>query len=78
MAIRNIAHAIQSGETLLGLAVGVESMSLQCVVFFSITAVSPILAASPRPTPIVVESIASHSQAHDCTEVRGTTLPLVP
>ncbi|KAJ8084041.1 hypothetical protein PM082_002808 [Marasmius tenuissimus] len=28
MAIRNIAHAIQSGETSLGLAIGVESMSL--------------------------------------------------
>ncbi|KAG6813260.1 hypothetical protein H0H92_012674 [Tricholoma furcatifolium] len=28
MAIRNIAHSIQSGETSLGLALGVESMSL--------------------------------------------------
>ncbi|KII93505.1 hypothetical protein PLICRDRAFT_131359 [Plicaturopsis crispa FD-325 SS-3] len=28
MAIRNIAHAIQSGETSLGLALGVESMTL--------------------------------------------------
>jgi len=28
MAIRNIAHAIQAGETSIGLAVGVESMSL--------------------------------------------------
>ncbi|KAG7099247.1 hypothetical protein E1B28_001110 [Marasmius oreades] len=28
MAIRNIAHAIQSGEASLGLAIGVESMSL--------------------------------------------------
>jgi len=28
MAIRNIAHAIQAGETSLGVAVGVESMSL--------------------------------------------------
>jgi len=28
MAIRNIAHAIQTGETSLGVAVGVESMSL--------------------------------------------------
>lgn len=29
MAIRNIAHAIQAGEISLGLAVGVESMSLK-------------------------------------------------
>jgi hypothetical protein len=29
MAIRNIAHAIQAGETSIGLAVGVESMSKQ-------------------------------------------------
>jgi len=29
MAIRNIAHAIQSGEISLGVAVGVESMSLK-------------------------------------------------
>jgi acetyl-CoA acetyltransferase len=29
MAIRNIAHAIQVGEASLGLAVGVESMSLK-------------------------------------------------
>jgi len=28
MAVRNIAHAIRSGETSIGLAVGVESMSL--------------------------------------------------
>jgi acetyl-CoA acyltransferase 1 len=31
MAIRNIAHAIKSGETQIGLALGVESMSLQYV-----------------------------------------------
>jgi acetyl-CoA acyltransferase 1 len=29
MAIRHIAHAIQAGETTLGLAVGAESMSLK-------------------------------------------------
>jgi acetyl-CoA acetyltransferase len=29
MAIRNIAHAIQAGETSIGLAVGVDSMSKQ-------------------------------------------------
>lgn len=29
MAIRNIAHAIQSGETSIGLAAGVDSMSLK-------------------------------------------------
>ncbi|KIK06956.1 hypothetical protein K443DRAFT_673845 [Laccaria amethystina LaAM-08-1] len=60
MAIRNIAHAIQSGETSLGLAVGVESMSL-----------------NPRPTPKVVESIASNSQAHDCIEPMGWTAEMV-
>lgn len=31
MAIRNIAHTIQSGETSLGLAVGVENMTLKLV-----------------------------------------------
>lgn len=31
MAIRSIAHAIQVGDISLGLALGVESMSLQCV-----------------------------------------------
>ncbi|KAF7306956.1 40S ribosomal protein S3-1 [Mycena indigotica] len=31
MAIRSIAHAIQAGETSIGLAVGVDSMSLQSV-----------------------------------------------
>jgi acetyl-CoA acetyltransferase len=29
MAIRNIAHAIQSGETSIGLAVGAENMTLK-------------------------------------------------
>jgi len=29
MAIRNIAHAIQAGEASIGVAVGVESMSLK-------------------------------------------------
>ena len=29
MAIRNIVHSIQSGEAEVGLAVGVESMSLK-------------------------------------------------
>lgn len=29
MAVRNIAHAIQAGETSIGLAVGVENMSLK-------------------------------------------------
>jgi acetyl-CoA acetyltransferase len=29
MAIRNIAHAIQVGEASIGVAVGVESMSLK-------------------------------------------------
>jgi acetyl-CoA acyltransferase 1 len=29
MAIRNIAHAIQAGEISIGLAVGMESMSLK-------------------------------------------------
>ena len=29
MAIRNIAHSIQSGEIEVGLAVGVESMSMK-------------------------------------------------
>jgi acetyl-CoA acetyltransferase len=31
MAIRSIAHSIQAGETSLGLALGVESMSLKYV-----------------------------------------------
>ena len=31
MAIRNIAHAIQAGETSIGLAVGVENMTLKLV-----------------------------------------------
>ena len=31
MAIRSIAHSIQAAEASLGLAVGVESMSLQYV-----------------------------------------------
>jgi acetyl-CoA acetyltransferase len=31
MAIRNIAHSIHAGEISLGVAVGVESMSLQLV-----------------------------------------------
>lgn len=31
MAIRNVAHSIKAGETTLGLAAGVESMSLKYV-----------------------------------------------
>ena len=34
MAIRNIAHAIQAKEISLGLAVGVESMSMKWVAHF--------------------------------------------
>jgi acetyl-CoA acetyltransferase len=33
MAIRNIAHSIRAGEISLGVAVGVESMSLKSVPF---------------------------------------------
>lgn len=33
MAIRSVAHSIQAGECEIGVAVGVESMSLQCVIF---------------------------------------------
>lgn len=36
MAIRNVAHAIQTGETSLGVAVGVESMSLKYVSRFHV------------------------------------------
>jgi acetyl-CoA acetyltransferase len=31
MAIRNIAHAIQSGEISMGMAIGVENMTLKQV-----------------------------------------------
>lgn len=72
MAIRNIAHAIQSGETSLGVAVGVESMSLKSVVSLLLLADSHVF--SPRPTPEVSDIVAQDSQAHDSIQVGDQVL----
>lgn len=69
MAIRNIAHAIQAGEISLGLAVGVESMSMKWVAHFLLSKQLCLTTFSPRPTPEVVESISANTHAHDCMEV---------
>ncbi|KAI0304968.1 3-ketoacyl-CoA thiolase [Russula brevipes] len=60
MAIRNIAHSIRAGEISLGVAAGVESMSL-----------------NPRPTPVVVDAVRAHPQAHDCIQPMGWTSEMV-
>lgn len=69
-AIRSIAHAIESGEISLGVAVGVESMSMKCVYRRAFSSkYGTQLHESPRPTPEVVEAVSKNVQAHDCTQV---------
>ena len=52
MAIRNIAHSIRAGEISLGVAVGVESMSLKYVQSRLLTPMSYIIVlAVPGPLP---------------------------
>jgi len=60
MAIRNVAQSVRAGEISLGVAVGVESMSLH-----------------PRPTPVVVDAVNAHPQAHDCIQPMGWTSEMV-
>jgi acetyl-CoA acyltransferase 1 len=87
MAIRNIAHGIRAGEVSLGVAVGVESMSLKLVPlllnFRRIASESRrntnsrrflfdfFPIHSPRPTPLVVDAVSANPQAHDCIQVRS-------
>ncbi|KAF7320276.1 3-ketoacyl-CoA thiolase [Mycena kentingensis (nom. inval.)] len=76
MAIRSIAHAIQAGETSIGLAVGVESMTMQFV------SSAPELdkakrACSARPTPEISEIVDKNSEAHDCIQPMGWTSEMV-
>lgn len=68
MSIRTIAHAIQAGEITLGLAIGVESMSLKYVgkAYFSVARSHE---SSPRPTPELVDTVSSHSKAADAIQV---------
>jgi acetyl-CoA acyltransferase 1 len=82
MAIRNIAHSIRVGEISLGVAAGVESMSLKSVSGRFASGISRgaahrlfflnshSLSCSPRPTPVVVDAVRAHPQAHDCIQVR--------
>lgn len=76
MAIRSIAHSIRAGEISLGLAVGVESMSVKSVlVAFSCSLILRRFLYlsrlhSPRPTPVVVDAVGANPQAHDCIQVR--------
>jgi acetyl-CoA acyltransferase 1 len=72
MAIRALAHAIQSGETSLGWAVGAENMSLKCVpLLYSIKMRLNFSKLSPRPTPEVSEVVSNHPFAHDCIQVNS-------
>lgn len=73
MAIRSIAHAIQSGETSLGWAIGAESMSLKYVVSLhsNVTCIN-FLVCSPRPTPEVAEIVGKNQHAYDCIQVSST------
>ncbi len=86
MAIRNIAHSIRAGEISLGVAVGVESMSLKSVTVPLVRNCRRVRVASrhsprlrrfssfsfhsPRPTPSVVDAVSANLQAHDCIQVR--------
>lgn len=69
MAIRNIAHAIQSGETSIGVAIGAESMSLKCVVRRLAFLVLIDRPRSPRPTPEVSGAVDKNPESHDCIQV---------
>jgi hypothetical protein len=75
MAIRNIAHSIRAGEISLGVAVGVESMSVKSVLvalqFDSPSVLIFLVLRSPRPTPVVVDTVGANPQAHDCIQVRS-------
>ena len=93
MAIRNIAHSIRAGEISLGVAVGLESMSLKSVPFVPdlgrdatprVCSYSEfplnldlflVHAHSPRPTPLVVDTVGANPSAHDCIQVRSIGLP---
>ena len=79
MAIRSIAHSIRAGEISLGVAVGVESMSLKSVQFRSWLAICSYYfsrSRSPRPTPVVQDTVSANSQARDCIQVRFVRGPL--
>ena len=84
MAIRNIAHSIRAGEISLGVAVGVESMSLKSVpvVCAPSRRNSPsgliFLVYSPRPTPVVEDTVSANQQARDCIQVRSLAGPVSP
>ncbi|KAG2044806.1 Thiolase, N-terminal domain-containing protein [Suillus americanus] len=67
MAIRNIAHAIQSGEISMGMAIGVENMTLKRV----------SNSLCPRPTPVIAESVDKIPRAHDCIQPMGWTSEMV-
>jgi len=71
MAIRYIAHAIQSREISLGIAIGVENMTLKYVRLFYafLSGTNCIPANSPRPTPLISEEVDQNPQAHDCIQV---------
>ncbi|KAG2159908.1 3-ketoacyl-CoA thiolase [Suillus bovinus] len=69
MAIRNIAHNIKSGEISMGMAIGVENMTLKRV--------SNSLCQCPRPTPIIAESVDKIPRAHDCIQPMGWTSEMV-
>ena len=75
MAIRNIAHSIRAGEIALGVAVGVESMSLKYVRSTHLLATNPLRyrSRSPRPTPIVADVVSANAQARDCIQVCAGT-----
>lgn len=75
MAIRHIAHSIQTGETTFGLAIGMESMSQK----YGLVQLKHICAdslPSPRPTPEVCEAVSQNVQAHDCIQVHHITSQL--
>ena len=84
MAIRNIAHSIRAGEISLGVAVGVESMSVKSVLValwcsrhttwrcnLIFRGSYPSRLRSPRPTPVVVDTVGANPQARDCIQVRS-------
>lgn len=76
-AVRSVAQAIEAGEIELGVAVGIESMSLKYVRLHCTRAVLLTECLSPRPSPEVSAAVSQNIQADDCTQPMGWTSELV-
>ena len=78
MAIRNIAHSIRAGEISLGVAVGVESMSLKSVTVPLVRNCRRVRLASPSVLILFISQSPSHSLGSGRSQRKPTGARLHP